>query len=346
MDKRTGKRVKQNRNEESEKDLSLDLLFERFYHAKTAEGRAKGTLQQYRLNYGFFVEYLDGKGIDRNLGNIDSSLIRDYIVFMMKEKVRFDGHQFVPDHAKTVGLSKVTINTRLKTLRVFFQFLEDEGMIRSNPMKAVKNVKEEEEEIVILTVKELQALLNAPNQKRYADFRDYVLMNLLLDSFLRIKEALSLKISDVDLDTGMITVRGETAKNRKYRVVPIEKSTVRLLEELIRDNAGFDSEYIFLANYGERLESGQFRHRLKEHAEKAGISKRVHPHLFRHTGATLFLESGGDIRHLQMMLGHSDLRMVLRYTHLSKQSLKQQHEQFSPLNMVISKRNKERKMAK
>jgi len=113
---------------------------------------------------------------------------------------------------------------------------------------------------------------------------------------------------------------------------------------LIKENEEFETEYIFVTNFGEQMDRNHFRKRLKKYTEEAGITKNVHPHLFRHTGATMFLEAGGDICYLQMLLGHSDLRMVMRYTHLSKRALISQHDKFSPLNEIVGKLNKERKI--
>nr|WP_281172479.1 tyrosine-type recombinase/integrase [Ectobacillus panaciterrae] len=106
----------------------------------------------------------------------------------------------------------------------------------------------------------------------------------------------------------------------------------------------FKTEDIFVTNYGKLMNHNHFHKRIKVHTRRARITKNVHPHLFQHTSATMFLEAGGDTRHLQMLLGHADLRMVIRYTHLSKQALINQHNKFSPLNAVIGKLNKERKV--
>ncbi|MFD0829617.1 tyrosine-type recombinase/integrase [Neobacillus sp. M.A.Huq-85] len=245
----------------------------------------------------------------------------------------------------TVGLSPVTINTRLKTLRVMFKCLAEEGLIDCNPMEGIKNVSEPEEEIVVLTADELKRLLNVPNQRHYAEFRDYVLMHYLIDSMSRISEALGLRHSDVELDAKIVTIPATIAKSRKARTIPLQPVTARLMKELIAENrADFDSEYIFLTNYGEPMTRDHFRNRLNEYAKISGITKNVHPHLFRHTAATMFLESGGDIRHLQLLQGHADLRMVLRYTHLSKESLINQHEKYSALNQLTCKLNKPRKI--
>ncbi|WNF35696.1 tyrosine-type recombinase/integrase [Bacillaceae bacterium IKA-2] len=343
MAERLGKRVKTERKLVG-KSHSLDYLFEKFIIAKTAEGRTVKTIKSYHENYSYFIEYLDSKGIEKIFNKMTSEIMRNYIVFMLKEKVRFDGHAFKNDKEKTIGLSPVTVNTRLKTLRTFFKFLCDESIVDSNPLQLVKKVEENDEAIIVLTLDELQRLLNAPNLRRYTDFRDYVLMNVLLDSFLRINEALSLKASDIDAESGVITIRSETSKSRRTRIIPIQKSTVKLLTELIDENEEFETDYIFLANYGEPMEANHFRKRLKQFVVKAGITKRVHPHLFRHTGATIFLEAGGDIRHLQMILGHKDIRMVLRYTHLSNKALKNQHDRYSPLNILKGKLSKERKI--
>lgn len=221
----------------------------------------------------------------------------------------------------------------------------EEEIIRANPFDKVNNVKYTNKEITILNPDELKALLAAPDKRTYKGFRDFVIMTLLLDSMMRINEVLSLKVSDIDFYTNTLTVRAEIAKSRKARLIPIQKHTANLLKELLTEVEEFSSDYVFLANYGERLEPNHFRNQLKRHyIKKAGITKRVHPHLFRHTGATMFLEAGGDIRHLQMLLSHADLRMVIRYTHLSNQSLIHQHDKFSPLNAVIGKLNKERKI--
>ncbi|UPK45945.1 tyrosine-type recombinase/integrase [Paenibacillus pabuli] len=101
---------------------------------------------------------------------------------------------------------------------------------------------------------------------------------------------------------------------------------------------------IFLNNYGKRLVPNPFRHQLKKYADRAGIEKRVYPHLLRHSGAMLFLEEGGSQRHLQVILGHADGRMTAHYTHLSDKNVKKNHDEYSPLNAVIGKLEKPRKI--
>lgn len=343
-DKRAGKRVKNVRTLRKSA-YNLDTLFQSFKAIKRAEGRADSTLNQYEDNYGYFVEYLDRHDINQSVKEITKDTIRDYIVYMRDKWVKFEDHKFKTEESMTVGLSPATINTRLKTLRVMFKCLHEEGLIESNPMEGVKNVSEPEEEIVVLTADELKRLLNVPNQRHYAEFRDYVLMNYLIDSMSRISEALGLRHSDVDLPARIVTIPASIAKSRKARTIPLQPVTARLLKELITENkADFDSDYIFLSNYGEQLTRDHFRHRLNGYTKKAGIIKNVHPHLFRHTAATMFLESGGDIRHLQLLLGHADLRVVLRYTHLSKESLINQHEKYSAMNQITGKLNKPRKI--
>ena len=209
-------------------------------------------------------------------------------------------------------------------------------------MKSIKNVTEDEEQIEVLTVDELNALLRIPNQREYSGFRDYVLMTVLLDGMTRISETLALQVSNIDFQSQIIMIQAKNTKSRKARIIPIQKQTAQLLKELIAENEEFETNYVFVTNCGEQMKSNHFRKRLKAYGEKAGITKNVHPHLFRHTGATMFLESGGDIRHLQMLLGHADLRMVIRYTHLSNKALVEQHKQFSAMRQ-LGKANQKQK---
>lgn len=343
--RRKGKRVKTSRSINRTSIESLDELFAMFVEVKIAEGRASNTLKQYRENYSFFTKYLDEKNIPRQVKEITTGLIRSYIIYMQSEIVRFDGHKYKSEEEKTVGLSPSTINTRLKTLRALFKFLVAEGHVEVNPVLNVSNVTEPQDDIQILTAEELKALLNVPNQRNYSDFRNFCLMNVLIDGMTRISETLALKTSDIDFTANIITIRAEIAKSNKSRIIPIQKRTAKLLRELISENnADFDTEYIFVTNYGEQIDRNLFRKQLKVYGKRAGITKNIHPHLLRHSAATLFLESGGDISHLRLLLGHADLRIVLKYLHLSDKTLIEQHSQYSALNSVTGKLSKERKI--
>jgi len=339
-----GKTVKSRRKVNRKRIDSLDVAFDNFFDDMVSEGRADGTLRQYQSNYRYFVEYLDDKHIEKKLSAIDKGVIRGYVIYMLREKVKFEGHKYKTEKDMTVGLSPQTVNTRMKTIKVFFRHLHNEGVIDSCPVEGIGKVKEYEDGIQILNKDEIRRLLNAPDCRKYSDFRDFVLMNLLLDGMLRITEAVTLTVHDVDIEELSVTIRAKNAKSRKGRLVPLQRKTVKLIRELVQENRqDFDSEYIFLTNYGEPIDRNLFNKRLKIYAKRAVIEKNIHPHLFRHTAATMFLESGGDIRHLQLLLGHKDLRMVLRYTHLSNNSLRNQHEKHSPLNNLTDKRSKDRR---
>ncbi|MCA1011395.1 tyrosine-type recombinase/integrase [Halobacillus halophilus] len=166
---------------------------------------------------------------------------------------------------------------------------------------------------------------------------------MLIDAMMRINEATSLRVSEFDFGKNEVTIRAAFAKSRKTRTIPIKPVTARVVKRLIEANEDFFTDYVFLTNYGEPIDRDDYRKRLNEHAQTAKIKKNVHPHILRHSAAPSFLEAGGELRHLQMMLGHSDLRMVVRYTHLSNRALQSQHSKYSAVNRVTSKMSRPRK---
>ncbi|GIP14003.1 hypothetical protein J1TS5_61730 [Paenibacillus macerans] len=342
MDKRTGKHYKFARSSKAASN-PLDDLFDIFYAGKVAEGRSPRTLEMYRECYRYLTEYMESVGVERTFTAVTPELLRSYIAWMLHGKRKWEGHAHKSEADMTVGLSPVSINTRMKPLKAMFRYLNEEGHIAHNPCSRIRKLTEPKKKIRILTIEEMQKLLAAPDRKTYAGFRDYTALHVLIDTFARTGEILSIRESDIDFKMGMIWFDEKIVKTRKGRSVPITKRTLRLIKELIKENEDFETDYLFVTNYGEPIRDDRLRDRIKMHAKNAGLDIRVHPYLFRHTSATLFIENGGDLRHLASILGHSDLRLLERYTHPSDRAIKQQHEAYSPMNDVIKPLNKERK---
>ena len=167
----------------------------------------------------------------------------------------------------------------------------------------------------------------------YNQFKAYVLIHTLLDSFGRISEVLAIQKSDIDFEQQCITFT--KTKNKKIRIVPISKKTAKLLTELIAENEEeWDTDYVFLTHHGKPLTSLTWRKHLKEITDKAGIKRRVHSHGFRHAASEIFLRQNGSIRVLQKILGHQSLEITQRYSHVLDDTLKTQHAQFSPINLL------------
>lgn len=341
---RRGKRVKTDRTVKgSRKNIySISALLEKAYHAKKAEGLAEGTLFRYKHSHELLTEFLSLNGSD-DIRDLSIDICREFVTWLLEERVRNDGHKYKPESEKTTGVSPRYTNDIIKTLKTSFGVLVTDELIQDNPFHKVKAVKQPEKLIEVLSVDELKRLLGAIDRREYASFRDYVVINVILDTLCRVGEILSLRVSDVDITRKEVVIQSQNTKTRKGRILPIQPRTARLISELIAEVSEFESDYIFLANYGEPLTTNNFRKRLLDHAKKAGIKKRVHPHLLRHTAATLYLEAGGNLRYLQALLGHTDQRMTSRYTHISRASIADNHNQYSPLNQVIGNLNKPRK---
>lgn len=323
---------------------SIPKLSEIFLESKRAQGRQETTIYMYGHAIKLLCDYLDAKEIRKDVRNVSTDDLRGFVSWLMTERTRNEGHKHKSDADKAAPLSRRTALDYAKMVKGFYRFITEEDYIRENPAEKLDNPKYVEKDIEIMTAEEVRALFNAPNIRRYADFRDFVIMHLLIDSMCRIGEALSLKVRDIDFTKRTVYFRASTTKNRKPRIVPIGKKTARLMKELAEEISDFNSEYIFLANNGEVLRPNNYAQRLEHHSKTARLSRKINPHLFRHTGATMFLENGGDIRHLQMILGHSDMRMVQRYTHLTSRSITDQHDRYSALNSVQAPLQKDRKI--
>lgn len=302
-------------------------LFRKFVSIKVSEGISDGTVNQYEDNFAFFCEYIDMREIGYDVNSITTDFIRQWATYMQYEHVQF--RTIKHRREKQVGLAPSTINTRLKTLRVMFNTLAKERLIDANSMAQIKNVVEPEEEIGILSDRELRRMIGVMDKSFYTTYRDYVLTMLLLDTMMRISEAVQTERSDIDRDAGVIKIRASVAKNRKVRNVPVSDRTIRLLDELMKENDHERySDYVFAAgdSYYDRHAYNQ---RLKNYADMAHINKRVYAHLFRHTAATRWLENGGGMEELRLILGHSKYDMVKRYAHVSSKSIVEASRKFS-----------------
>src|SRR5690606_26881945 len=237
-----------------------------------------------------------------------------------------------------------TVNVRIRFLKAFFNALYRENVIDKDPMKHIKLMKTDEKPIEILTEAELYRLLMQPDKRLYSQFRDLVLMYTLLDTGLRIKEAVNLKTKDIDFKTRAIIVPAEISKNRRVRVLPLSNKTVKLLLELVTENKETfpEAEHVFLTQSGTPYNENSFRRRLLMYKEKAGITKPVHPHLFRKMFAIEFLNSGGNLFFAYRLLGHQDYITTRRYYHANIDDIKNQHALHSP---VVKLRKKFRNQA-
>lgn len=326
-DKRKGKAVKQRRSAPKQSQYELPTYVERFLLMKQAEGRSPLTIENYRARIDYFIGFMADAGLAPDVRLSTIELGQRYVLHLRTDYVK---HQKNDRRPNTPGLTVKSTNDYIKSVRTFLRYVCAELSLACE-WDNLSLLRQQESDVHILTADELKRILNAFDRDSFAGFRDYVLTTFLVDTMARISEVLSLKRADVDLNANMVYLSAAVTKTHKSRSLPIQASTSRLLRELLKENEDFDDDHVFLTYYGGVLARDIYRKSLQRAAERANIMKRVHPHLLRHTGATMALESGMDLRHLQLMLGHNDMRMLQRYTHLSSRSLQEQHRQHSPL---------------
>lgn len=330
MSNRKGKPIMRRRtstlnNPPSSLNMSLEDAKHFVHDYKRSEGMRERTLFDYIRIADYFIEWLAKHCPDIvYINEITSGIIRDYINYLLYEHIN--------EQTGNVGLSPVTINVRLRNMSAFFNVLHAEKVINRNPMAMIKRLKTDEDTFEPLSDIEIERLLKVLDTDEYAQFRDLVSIYLILDTGIRVSEMYDLKIDHVNFKARAIYLPGDVTKNRKNRILPLSNEVINLLMELISEvQYNWETDLVFVSNFGEPYNPSSFRRRLDNYKRKAGINKRVTPHGLRHQFCRDYVLNGGDIFTLQRIAGHSDIATTRKYIQFTDDDLKASHAQFSPV---------------
>jgi integrase/recombinase XerC/integrase/recombinase XerD len=308
----------------------LSELIEYYEVCNRAEGKSPKTISWYSANLKSFRNYLKSRHLPDSLDTIDTKLLREYVLYLMK-RTRYNGHPYTP--AKTELLSSATIHGHVRTLRAFYNWLVTENLAQSNPANGLKPPKVVRKVVSTLSDEEIRAILNSSGTSP-TDARNQALFMILLDTGLRIGELINLKMEDVHMDEGYLKVLG---KGKKERIVPMgnnaQKALQRYLFRFRPKPINPVVQNVFLSQSSNPLTENSMKLMFTRLAKRSGVC-RLHAHLCRHTFATRFLINGGDVFTLQQILGHSTLEMVSRYVNLASSHIAIQHQKYSPLDRI------------
>ena len=223
------------------------------------------------------------------------------------------------------GLSPKSLQRRLSACRSFYVWLLKHGRIAANPAVAIRAPKAPRKLPQVLDPDEAKALVEVPTDAPLG-LRDRALLELFYSSGLRLSELCALRWRDLDLNGGLVTVLG---KGRKQRSVPLGSHARNALHEWRAATGAAQDAHVFPGRNGS-ITPRAIQLRIRQLAQRQGLFKRVHPHLLRHSFASHILESSGDLRGVQELLGHADIATTQIYTHLDYQHLAKVYDAAHP----------------
>ena len=243
-----------------------------------------------------------------------------------------DIRNFLDDLDKR-GYSLATKSRKIASTKSFFNFLKSEGIIHNNLMDEVRQPRSGQVLPKALSIEEVDLLLNFKSEKQSTeDLRDGVMVELMYAAGLRVSELVGLNVRDVDLDVGSVRTIG---KGYKERIIPIYETAVESISEYVTiirpiHSQSQKQEALFLNRRGSRLTRQAVWLRLRKLAITVGISDKITPHMLRHSFATHLLHGGASLRHVQELLGHSNIATTQIYTHLTDKHIRNEYAKAHP----------------
>lgn len=286
---------------------SATSALETFISLRKAEGASPATIANYR--------------------NVILPFLRDYPEFLSHPRESILAFISEPEN-------KWSRFTRLKVLKVFCQFLVEEGMLEKNPAQGIK-MSIPGKTANIPPLEEVKRFINALDMKSFTDRRLRVMLLLALDTGLRRGELCGLKQSDIDKDRLALTVCAEYSKVRKSRLVPISLSVFKELKNFISIiPKEWNTPWLFPSNNGQKLDPSNLGLQMRRVAQKVGYDLKLHG--LRHLCATEFLRKSGNIVLVSRLLGHSSIRVTAdTYEHLNFNDLQSAHSSAGVVSAVL-----------
>ncbi len=287
-------------------------LFQRYLRYLQDERRySLATIDSYQRDLQQFFEFINAVNV-YDCCDVDSLHVRNYAGSRRRR-----------------GVSARSLHRSLSAIRGFFTFLQREQLVENNPVADVSGPSIQKKLPNLLDVDEINRLLNEGPQNPLK-LRDVAMMELMYSSGLRLAELVNLNLDAIDLQQAQVQVMG---KGNKMRYLPIGTNACKAIKRWLeaRPNIASDDELaVFVNNRGKRLSPRAVQQRMAQLGREQGIDKHVHPHMLRHSFASHLLESSGDLRAVQEMLGHADISTTQVYTHLDFQHLAQVYDEAHP----------------
>lgn len=269
------------------------------------------TLRAYREDLRLHLEFLEERGCT-NPRDVTPLILRRFVVGLRSSSMNY----------KNTSLAR-----KVATLRSFYKFLCKEHVIEHNPAHILRSPKKEGKLPRFLTVREMEALLNAVKANDLQGRRDRAILETLYSTGVRVSELVGLNVADVDTLSELLKVRG---KGKKERIVPIGSLALEAVKVYVASRGTNGDTALFLNKNKRRLSVRSISRIMDKYMKLADIRQNPSPHIMRHSFATHLLDRGADLRAVQELLGHANLSTTQIYTHVTTERLRKVYNRSHP----------------
>jgi len=293
----------------------MEMLIDQFIHFLAVEkGLAANTLESYQRDMLAYTAYLRDHGVS----DIRDSTRTHIIGYLMTLQEK--------------GRATATLSRNMASIRAFYQFLVRDKYLDKDPSIHLETPKIEKRLPKVLSIEEVERLLDGPSLQNPAGLRDKAMLELLYATGIRVSELVSLAVGDVNLDMGFVKCLG---KGSKERIIPLGSVAIHMVRQymdtgrpqLLKDK---NETALFLNHLGKQITRQGFWKIIKRYAQQVNIRTEITPHTLRHSFATHLLENGADLRSVQEMLGHADISTTQIYTHVTRTRIKDVYAKTHP----------------
>lgn len=293
----------------------MEILIDHFMQFLSVEkGLAANTLESYQRDLFAYTDFLKNQGVSEIVASNRSHIV-SYLVMLQKK-----------------GRATATLSRNLASIRAFYQFLVRDRHLEHDPSVHLETPKIEKRLPKVLSLEEVETLLEGPDLGQPSGLRDKAMLELLYATGIRVSELVQLNMGDINLEMGFLKCMG---KGSKERMIPLGKMAISVIQLYIETarlrllKAGGGTA-LFVNHLGKRMTRQGFWKIIKKYALQSGITADITPHTLRHSFATHLLENGADLRSVQEMLGHADISTTQIYTHVTRSRIKDVYAKTHP----------------
>ena len=283
-------------------------------YLKNDKKMAANSLEAYGRDIRDFEQFIQSRGT----GSVLDATSTDVVAYLNK--------------LKAAGRSPSTVNRKLASVRSFYNYMQGENLISDNPARGIKTPRIEKKELEYLSIKEIDQLLDSPDDSLKGR-RDRAILEVLYATGIKVSELIDANVEDVNFRMGFITCYGESSKTR---IIPMGRPARAALEDyvyevrdqLLEDNK--DEKALFVNYYGKRLTRQGLWKILREYGEKSGIKHKLTPNTLRNSFAVHMLQNGADLKSLQELMGHEDIMATQVYLAATNNHIKDVYDKTHP----------------